>query len=137
MNISKLPGPDLVNAKILKELTEPIALLLSVISETSYETGFLLSKSKKANISAIYRKRDKHDLENYRPISLTGITCKIMKLLIKETLLEFLKNAKVLSDRQFGFLLDRSTVLRLLNILDKWIEALGNGAHLDATYVSP
>ena len=107
MNISKLPGPDLVNAKILKELTEPIALLLSVISETSYETGFLLSKSKEANISAIYRKRDKHDLEHYRPISLTGITCKIMKLLIKETLLEFLKNTKALFDRQFGFLPDQ------------------------------
>ena len=107
MNISKLPGPDLVHAKILKELAEPIALLSSVISETSYETGLLLSKSKEANISAIYRKRDKHDLENYRPISLTGITCKIMKLLIKETLLEFLKNTKALFDRQFGFLPDQ------------------------------
>ena len=33
-----------------------------------------------------------------------------------------------------GFLPDRSTVIQLLNILDKWTEALHNGAHVDAIY---
>ena len=31
LNTSKSPGPDLVNAKILKELVEPIAPVLSII----------------------------------------------------------------------------------------------------------
>ena len=124
----------MVNAKILKELTEPIAPVLSIIFKTSYETGRLPSKWKEADISAIYKKGDKHDPENYRPISLTSIICKIMESLIKESLLEFLKNTNALSDRQFSFLPGRSTVLQLLNILDKWTEALDNGAHVDAIY---
>ena len=33
LNISKSPGPDLVNAKILKELAEPIEPVLSIISQ--------------------------------------------------------------------------------------------------------
>ena len=87
LDISKSPGPDLVNAKILKELAESIAPVLSIIFKTSCETGCLPSKWKEANISAIYKKGDKHDRENYRPISLTSIICKIMESLIKETLL--------------------------------------------------
>ena len=58
----------------------------------------------------------------------------IMESLIKETLLEFLKNTNALSDRQFGFLPGKSTALQLLNVLDKWTEALNNGTRVDAIY---
>ena len=61
LNISKSPGPDLVNAKILKELAEPIVPVLLIILKTSYESRRLPSKWKEANISAIYKKGDKHD----------------------------------------------------------------------------
>ena len=129
LNISKPPGPDLVNAKKVKKLAEPIAPVLSIIFKTSYESGRLPSRWKEANISAIYKKGDKHDPENYRPISLTSIICEIMESLIKENLLEFVQKANVISDRQFGFLPGRSTVLQLLNVLGKWTEALDNGPY--------
>ena len=134
LNISKPPGPDLVNAKKVKKLAEPIAPVLSIIFKTSYESGRLPSRWKEANISAIYKKGDKHDPENYHPISLTSIICKIMESLIKENLLEFLQKTNALSDRKFSFLPGRSTVLQLLDVLDKWTEALENGAHIDAIY---
>ena len=124
----------MVNAKILKELAETITPVLSIISKTSYETGRPLSNWKEANISTIYKKGDKHDSENYRPISLTSIICKIMESLIKKTLLEFLKKTNALSDRQFSYLPRRSTVLQMLNVLDKWTESLNNGTHVDAIY---
>ena len=57
-----------------------------------------------------------------------------MESLIKESLVAFLKNTSVLSDRQFGFLPGRSTALQLFNVLFKWTEALDNGAHVDAIY---
>ena len=79
-------------------------------------------------------KRDKRDPENYLPISLTSIICKIMESLIKENLLEFLQKTNALSDRQFGFLPGSSPVLQLLNVLAKWTEALDNGAQIDAIY---
>ena len=57
-----------------------------------------------------------------------------MESLVKETLLEFLKNTNVLSERRFGFVTGRLTVLQLLNVLGKWTEALDNGAHVGAMY---
>ena len=38
LNISKSPGPDLVNTKILKELAKPMTPVLSIIFKTSYES---------------------------------------------------------------------------------------------------
>ena len=80
LNISKSPGlvksPDLVNAKILKESDEPIAPVLSIMFKTSYETGRLSTKWKEVNISTIYKRADKHDMENYHLISLKRIICK-------------------------------------------------------------
>ena len=55
-----------------------------------------------------------------------------MESLTKENLLEFLQKTNALSNRQFGFLPGRSTVLQLLNVLDKWTEALDDSAHTDA-----
>ena len=57
-----------------------------------------------------------------------------MESLVKETLLEFLKNTNPLPDRQYGFLPGRATNLLLLNILNKRTEALNNSSYVDAIY---
>ena len=44
--------------------------------KTSYETGRLPTKWKEVNISTIYKRADKHDMENYHLISLKRIICK-------------------------------------------------------------
>ena len=49
-------------------------------------------------MSPINIKGDKHNSENHCPISLISLICKIMESLIKEPLLEFLRNTYALSD---------------------------------------
>ena len=44
-----------------------------------------------------------------------------------------LKN-KLLSNRQYGFIKGRSTLLQLLNMLDKWTHDLESGGQIDAIY---
>ena len=38
------------------------------------------------------------------------------------------------TDRQFGFISGRSTSLQLLNVLDKWTEAIDQGKSIDVIY---
>ena len=52
---------------MLKELAEPVAPILSMILKTPHETGRLPSKWKEANISATYRKGEKHNPEKLPP----------------------------------------------------------------------
>ena len=57
-----------------------------------------------------------------------------MKSSIKYHLLECLKDNNFLSNKQYGFLPRRSTVLQLLNVLDQWPGAIENGFYVDDIY---
>ena len=74
---TKATGTDELPARILKETAKEIAGVLSVIFQQSYEEVTVQSDWLTARISAIYKKCDKANPTNYRPVSLTGITCKI------------------------------------------------------------
>lgn len=46
-----------------------------------------------------------------------------------------MKINRFFTDRQYGFISGRSTSLQLLNVLDKWLEALKNGKYIDVNYM--
>ena len=73
------------------------------------------------------RKETKCLSENYRPISLTCIVCKVNEKIIRNNLEAHLKANKLVSDKQFGLVKGRSTVLQLLKVLDDWTEAVEMG----------
>ena len=89
------------------------------------KTGKVPSAWKLGSISAIYKnKGSKHNVENYRPISLSSIACKILESIIRDSIMEYLKANKILSEKQFGFMRGRSTVLQLLKVVDTLSEIL-------------
>ena len=47
----------------------------------------------------------------------------------------FLKGNSLLSTRQFGFLGERSTILQLLTLLDKCVDAISRGNDTDVVYL--
>ena len=87
-----------------------------------------------ANISPIYKKGKKDDVNNYRPVSLTCILCKLLESIIRDKVMEHFTINKLFTNRQFGFLKGRSTVTQLLQILDDWTEALESGGRIDVIY---
>ena len=114
-NINKSPGPDSINSRILVELADPIAPSFWIIFQNSI-TETVPSSWKKANITAIFKKGDKKDPKNYRSLSLTSILCKVMESILKDYILDFLCKSNILSNKQYGFLPGRSTILQLLNV---------------------
>ena len=48
--------------------------------------------------------------------------------------MEYLKVNLLLSEKQFGFLVGRSTVLQLLTVVDKWTEIMDRGGEIDVIY---
>ena len=65
---------------------------------------------------------------------MTSIVCKIMESIIRDAVIEHMKANKLLTEKQFGFLSGRSTVLQLLIIIDKWTEVMDRGGCLDVVY---
>ena len=57
-----------------------------------------------------------------------------METLVREEIIEHMKRNKLFSKKQFGFISGRSTVLQLLQVLDKWTKILDKGGCVDTIY---
>ena len=134
LNISKSPGPDALHPRILNELSHTICTPLSIIYNQSIVSGTLPSQWKTANITAIHKKGNKSLASNYRPISLTCIVCKILESIIRDAVMKHMIKNNLLSNKQYGFISGRSTVLQLLHVLDTWMDILDSGGMVDVIY---
>ena len=73
--------------------------------------------------------------ENYRPVGLTSVVCKLLKTLIRDHMVEFLVKHKLINTSQHGFLKARSCLTNLLCFLEeirKWID---DGSPVDVVYL--
>ena len=134
LKISKSPGPDSVHPRTLKEIAAIICKPMAMIFQRSLDSGKLPHDWKLSNITAIYKKGSKKVAGNYRPVSLTSIACKVLESLIRDHVINFMKSNKLFTNKQFGFLGGRSTVLQLLILLDQLTEILDGGGAIDIIY---
>ena len=134
LNVNKSCGPDDISPLLLIKLIDFVTSPLTTIMNASVDCGVLPQDWKNAFVSPIYKKGARNLAENYRPISLTSIACKLMEKLVRDTILTHLVENNLLSEKQFGFLSGRSTVTQLLNYLDKCAEVVANGGVVDSIY---
>jgi len=88
LKLTKSPGPDTLHPRILYEIRHEIAQPLKRLFKASYNTGMLPADWRSANITAIYKKGNKKELCNYRPVSLTSIVCKVMESIVRDFTME-------------------------------------------------
>ena len=100
----------------------------------SFAESILPDNWKIAHVSPIYKKGKKNLAENYRPVSLTAIACRLMERIIKDQIMKFLVDEKLLSNKQHGFLGKRSTVTQLLSYLDKCADSISESKVVDVIY---
>ncbi|VDI00486.1 Hypothetical predicted protein [Mytilus galloprovincialis] len=134
LKIDKSPGMDKLHPRLLKEIAESLAKPLCIIYNQSLESKTVPNDWKNAMISAIFKKGNKSLAKNYRPVSLTSVVCKIMEKILREFIIEHMKKNNLFSKKQYGFIAGRSTGLQLLEVIDKWTEALDQGLDIDCIY---
>ena len=135
LNPNKSFGPDDIHAVLLIELADILAKPLAHLFNETMRRKELPSDWKRAFISAIFKKGSKSHAENYRPISLTSIVCKVMESFIRDAILEHMMQHNLLSTKQHGFIIGRSTVTQLLHYLDKCAEIAAKGNVVDSIYL--
>ena len=132
---NKSPGVDGIPPKLLMETVEQISIPLARVFNLSLKEGVVPFEWKEANIIPLFKKGSRNKSENYRPVSLTSVICKLLERLIKDHMVEFLVKHKLLNSSQHGFLKARSCLTNMLCFLEeitKWIDV---GSPVDIIYL--
>ena len=135
MKDNKSPGVDGIPPKLLMETVEQISIPLARVFNLSLKEGVVPFEWKEANIIPLFKKGSRNKSENYRPVSLTSVICKLLERLIKDHIVEFLVKHKLLNSSQHGFLKARSCLTNMLCFLEeitKWIDV---GSPVDIIYL--
>ena len=111
---NKSTGVDLVSSRLLRECQEELVLPLKLLFNQSLQEGTVPSLWKCANVTPIFKKGNKCEAGNYRPISLTSVVIKILERIIKDKIISFLDRHKLILDSQHGFRNNRSCLTNLL-----------------------
>ena len=123
------PGPDLLGNEFYAIhrdiLTGPLTEALNHASRT----GALPSTMLQGSISVLYKKKDRKDIRNYRPITLLNCDYKILTRILNTRILKVLRTAAAVDNT--GFVPGRSILdnTRLLTLLQAVVEEReGEGA---------
>lgn len=131
INPHKATGPDQICGKVLKELKEHLSPVITQIFTKTIETGKIPTDWKHANVCPVFKKGDKHNAINYRPISLTCILCKIMEHIIASNMMHHLENNNILYDLQHGFRSSRSCETQLVSFIQELAESNNKNIQTD------
>ena len=112
------------------------ALLAAILDECqNYLGGGGGAVRRSADIVPLHKKGSKHLRENYRPISLTSMICKISEKIVRDRLTSFWQDYNVINKNQFGFLQGRSTVTQLLSTFHDFARSRNSSVATDVVFL--
>lgn len=135
LKLSSATGIDNINTKFLKNTKMYSSIILAQIFQQSLDSGELPFDWKVAKVIPLHKAGDKHNPNNYRPISLTSIPCKIMEHIIYSNLVNFLEANSFFTSSQHGFRKSYSCETQLLCLTNELHFILDSGSQADCVFL--
>jgi hypothetical protein len=123
LNNSKSHDVYGLNHFILRYVIDVLAEPLAVLYNRMFKEGIFPQCLKISRTIPLYKKGDRLNVSNYRPISIVPVLSKIFESLMKSQLYYYLESNKLWSEDQFGFRSGRSTEAALLEITSSIYES--------------
>jgi hypothetical protein len=120
LKLKKAPGTDNIPSELIKHEGETLKQRLYSLILLIWKKEELPKDWTEGIICPIYKKGDRTECSNYRPITLLYIGYKIFAILLNNRLSEIVQGK--LSDVQMGFRPGRSTVFIIYLLLDKFFK---------------
>ena len=129
-NQRKTTGPDMIPTRNLKECSEELAPILTIIFNRTLQTGNVQEDWKSADISEVFKKGQQYDPANYCPVSWTCLCCKMLEHFIVNSVMKHVNHHQILSDCQHGFQARRSSEIQL-TLINNLASSLDRGDQTD------
>ena len=111
MNTKKAAPQDDIPVKILKLNNDIFSQYLSQIFNESIEAANFPNESKDTNITPVYKKNNRHEKENYRPVSIISVISKILKRCLYDQIYKNIDNT-LSRHHQMGYKRDIALIIR-------------------------
>ena len=128
INAKNACGPDNISlAGFWKKLRLSLPHFSSIVLLYQYKTGQVPSDWVTTNVSPVFKKRNRKKPCNYRTISLTSVSCKIVEHIIYRHIMNHLDSNSIPVHYQHGFRQRHSYEMQLITIIESVAGNLGLG----------
>ena len=124
-----------IPARLLTSCKEQLADPLTLFWSKSFDTGYIPDNLKTQFITPIFKKGDRTDPANYRPVSLTSHVMKTFERVLRNILVEHLEENRLISRNQHGFRKKRSCMTQLLSHVEQIYKSLNENDEVDVIYL--
>lgn len=135
INVSKSQGPDQLHGKLLYEIRYQLVKPLTKLFNLSLDTGCIPQDWKDADVVPLHKKGSRSKCENYRPVSLTSILCKLFESVLKEAVTNHLRKNNLINESQHGFTEGKSCLTNLLEFFEFVTKELDESKDVDVIYL--
>lgn len=102
-------GYDDINTKMLKACAGTLSMPLCHLVNLSFTHGQFPTNLKYSLVKPLFKKGEKDNMNNYRPITLIPVISKIFEKVMYAKISNFITKHSILKDEQFGFRKNKST----------------------------
>jgi hypothetical protein len=117
-------GIDEIPDYVVKQCIKQLKKLLANIYNASLESGIFPDQQKVAKVIPVYKKGEKKDIQNYRPIALLSVFSKLLEKLVHNRLMAFIEGNGVITEAQHGFRMMKSTETAMQTFIQSTQEAI-------------
>ncbi|KAK4809656.1 hypothetical protein QYF61_002553 [Mycteria americana] len=135
LDTHKSMGPDEIHPRVLKKLADVFTKPLSIIYQQSWLTGEVPVDWRLENVTPVYKKGQKEDARNYRPVSLTSVLGKLMEQIILSAITRHVEDNQGIKPSQHGFRKGRPCLTNLISFYVKVTHLVDEGKAVDVVYL--
>ena len=122
--------PESIPAYFIKRIISVILHPLVTLFNFCIQNSFVPTQWKTSLIVPVYKKGDRSNATNYRPISLTSSFSRLFESILHDKISSHLLYNSLLSSSQFGFLSQTSSCDQLLMCIHEWLVSISKVALL-------
>lgn len=128
-------GDDKIQAKLIKQNIEIFSIVLTHITNLCVTQRYFPEQLKMALVTPVFKKGDKEEVTNYRPISILSPISKIIEKAVKMRLIKYLYTINFFAPNQYGFLPNKSTDQALADHITTITKSLEDAKHTVGIYL--
>ena len=123
----KSSGYDGMSQELLKSISSVVALPLHSIINMSIRTGVFPDSWKRSKTIPIFKKGDRMQMSNYRPVACLPAASKVLESVVLSQISSYFEKYNLLPQQQHGFRAGRSTTTAVASMVAEWSAAYEAG----------